>query len=144
MKATILMMLLIFFGKGCNDETAQDIKTAVIEYTANTRGYYRKITVKDEKVYVSAERGEKGLGKQVTISDADRKALIDAFQEVNLDDLPGLKAPSEKRFYDGAAIANLKITYKEKTYETQAFDHGNPPAEIEKLVTKMVSFVKEE
>jgi hypothetical protein len=144
MKATILMMLLIFLGKGCNDETAQDIKTAVIEYTANTRGYYRKITVQDEKVYVSAERGEKGLGKQVTISDADRKALIDAFQEVNLDDLPGLKAPSEKRFYDGAAIANLKITYKEKTYETQAFDHGNPPAEIEKLVTKMVSFVKEE
>jgi hypothetical protein len=37
---------------------------------------------------------------------------------VELDSLSKLKAPTEKRFYDGAAIANLKITFKDKTYET--------------------------
>lgn len=144
MKATVFMLLVLILGKGCNDELAQDIKTAVIEYTANTRGYFRKITVKDAKVYVSKERDAKDIGAEIKISEADRKELIAAFQEINLDELPAAKPPTEKRFYDGAAMAGLKITYKGKTYESQTFDHGNPPVEIEKLVTKLVSFIKEE
>jgi hypothetical protein len=48
-----------------------------------------------------------------------------------------LKAPSEKRFHDGAAMANLKIVHKEKTYQSKTFDHGTPPKEIEKLVKKI-------
>jgi hypothetical protein len=35
-----------------------------------------------------------------------------------------------KTFYDGAPIANFKITFKDKTYETPSFDHGFPPKEI--------------
>jgi hypothetical protein len=44
--------------------------------------------------------------------------------------------PSEKRFHDGAAIANLKVTYKGKTYETTDF-HGFPPKEIQQFVAKI-------
>ena len=29
-----------------------------------------------------------------------------------------------------------------KTFESQSFDHGYPPVEIEKVVNKMLSFVK--
>jgi hypothetical protein len=45
--------------------------------------------------------------------------------------LKDLKIPTEKRFYDGAAIANLKIIYK-GVNETPSFDHGSPPYEIKK------------
>jgi len=69
--------------------------------------------------------------------------IIAAFQEVSLEELPNLKSPTEKRFYDGAAVANLKITFKGKTYESVAFDHGNPPVEIEKLVTIVTDLAKE-
>jgi hypothetical protein len=62
---------------------------------------------------------------------------VEAFQEVDLEEIPNLKAPTEKRFYDGAAIANINIIYKGKTYESNGFDHGNPPLEIEKLVNKI-------
>jgi hypothetical protein len=61
---------------------------------------------------------------------------------LDLDLLSQLKAPTEKRLFDGAAIANLKITKQGKTFESQSFDHGYPPAEIEKVVNKMLSFVK--
>jgi hypothetical protein len=44
--------------------------------------------------------------------------------------------------FDGAASANLKITKQGKTAESPSFDHGYPPAAIEKIVNKMLSFVK--
>jgi hypothetical protein len=80
--------------------------------------------------------GNEKLAQQ-DISKSDWKKIIEAFQEVDLDGMQDLKGPTEKRFYDGAAIANVKITYKGKSYETNGFDHGNPPIEIEKLVQKI-------
>jgi hypothetical protein len=65
------------------------------------------------------------------------------FEKIDLEKLPTLKDPTQKRFYDGAAIANLKIRYHDKNYETTDFDHEFPPAEIEKLVNKIVSLAKE-
>ena len=76
------------------------------------------------------------------ISEKDWNELIGYFEAINLDSLPTLKAPTEKRFYDGAAIADLKVTYKDKTYQTEAFDHGYPPEAIKKLVDKINSFAK--
>ena len=71
------------------------------------------------------------------MTDADWNALVTTFQKVDLEQVPNLKAPTEKRFYDGAAIATLKITVQGKTYETTEFDHGTPPAAIADLVTKI-------
>ena len=65
------------------------------------------------------------------------------FKVAKLADFPKYKDPSQKRFYDGAPIANLSVTYQSKTYQTTDFDHGTPPVEIEKLVNKILSLVKE-
>lgn len=142
MKILSLLFLTLFLGNGCDSEKKQDISTAVIEYTANTRGFYQKITIQKQTVSISNDREGKDMPIQQKISDKDWKELVAEFQNVDLEGLPNLKAPTEKRFYDGAAIADLKISYKEKTYETTGFDHGFPPAEIEKLVTKINAFAK--
>ena len=144
MKILSLLFLTIILGKGCDDATAQDLQNTVIEYTANTRGFYQKITIKNQIVTVSKDRNDNDKAISTKISDADWLALIDDFKEVKLETLKDLKAPTEKRFYDGAAIANLKITYKDKDYETTSFDHGFPPKEIKKLVDKINSFSKKE
>ena len=69
--------------------------------------------------------------------------MIGYFEKIELDKMPTLKDPTQKRFYDGAAIANLKDTLsKIKTMKQLDFDHGFPPAEIEKLVNKIVSLAK--
>jgi hypothetical protein len=143
MKLLSLLFLTIFLSKGCDSSSNQDLNTAVIEYTANTRGFYQKVSIEKQTVTVSKEREGKGKMLPVKISEADWKTLIQLFEDINLEGIKDLKSPTEKRFYDGAAIANLKITYKGTSYETPSFDHGFPPLEIKKLVTKINSFVKQ-
>jgi hypothetical protein len=142
MKLFAVLLLSVFLSKSCESQNKNDLKTAVLEYTANTRGFYQKITIQKQMVSVSKDRSgtEKPVAKK--ISDADWKELVGYFEKINLDSLPKLKAPTEKRFHDGAAIADLKVTYKNKTYQTEAFDHGYPPEAIKKLVDKINSFAK--
>ena len=144
MKIITLIFLTLFLGKSCDNEQKIDIQSAVVEYTANTRGFYQKIVVQNQTISVYRDRKETALPVTEKISEADWKELISMFQEIDLEGLQSLKAPSEKRYYDGAAIGNLKIDYKEKTYQTDGFDHGTPPLEIARFVTKITSLAKDE
>jgi hypothetical protein len=143
MKLFTVILLSIFLGKSCTGQTKNDLKTAVLEYTANTRGFYQKITVQNQMVSISKDRSGNDKPVSIKISDKDWKELVGYFDTVELDSLATLKAPSQKRFHDGAAIANLKVTHKDKIYETADFDHGFPPGAIKKLVVKINSFAKE-
>ena len=142
MKLFTIIFLSVFLGKSCSSQTKNDLKTAVVEYAATTRGFYQKVTIQNQMVAVSKDRNDIGIEKQTKISDADWKELVGYFESIELDSLAKLKAPTEKRFHDGAAIANLKVVYKDKTYETSSFDHGFPPEGIKKLVDKINSFAK--
>ena len=143
MKILSILFLVIFMGNGCNSAKAQNMETAVIEYTANTKGFYQKITVKNQMLMVSKDRDGKDKPVPKKLSDADWKEIVDCFRTIELDSMSKLKAPTEKRFYDGAAIAILKITLEEKEYETSSFDHGFPPKEIKKFVNTITSLAKE-
>jgi hypothetical protein len=112
-----------------------------IEYSAMSRGLYKKIMVQNKTV--SIINGKNTEAVESKISDAKWKQIAAEFSKVNLESIPTLKAPSEKRFYDGAAIGNLKVVQNQKTYETKGFDNGNPPKEIEKLVNLLLDFTKE-
>lgn len=144
MKVFTLLVLTIFMAKGCSQEAKNDIANAKIVYTANTRGFYQKITIQNQEISVSRERDSSDKGVTSKISDADWKELVGYFEKIELDSLSTYKDPTQKRVYDGAAIAELIINYQEKEYQTKNFDHGYPPVEIEKFVNKLVSLVKEE
>ncbi len=83
------------------------------------------------------ERNGKPLERN--ISDADWNELLALYQSVNKEGLKDLKAPTEKRFYDGAPMANFSVITKEMTYRSATFDGGYPPAEIEKIVNKIIA-----
>jgi len=144
MKLFTMIFLSLFLGKSCEGQTKNDLKTAVLEYTANTRGFYQKITIQDQMVSVSKDRSGNEKPVETKISDKDWKELAGYFEIIELDSLPTLKAPTEKRFHDGAAIANLAVSYKDKTYQTEAFDHGYPPEAVKKIVDKINTFAKKE
>ncbi|WP_338841603.1 hypothetical protein [Flavobacterium ginsenosidimutans] len=117
------------------------MKSTQIEYSAMSRGYYKSIVVQNKSVSVVKERNAEAV--KSNIDDAKWNKIVDAYSKVNLESLNTLKAPTDKRTYDGAAIGNLKITKDGKTYETAGFDNGFPPKEIEKLVNLLVDFSKE-
>ena len=144
MKILAAIAMFFFLAKGCSNETARDMQTAQIEYTANTRGFFQKLMVNNGVFSKSEDRDSEAKAEVIGLSKQESQDLISAFQDINLEELSEYKGPTEKRFYDGAAIGKLKITYQGKTYESQDFDHGNPPVEIEKFVDKLVSLSKRE
>ena len=144
MKLAYLILLSVLLSKSCSSQAKNDLNSAIIEYTATTRGFYQKITIENQIISVSKDRSRNAQLVVTKISDKDWKELLDYFNAVELDSLATLKAPTEKRFHDGAVIANLKVVYKDKTYETPAFDHGYPPTKIKKLVDKINAFAKKE
>ena len=111
-----------------------------VEYEATTRGYYSKITLENNVVSVSNDRNNVEKPQTANLSSSDKYEIDNLLKNLNPESLTTLKGATEKRFYDGAPHANLKITKNAKSYETEGFDHGFPPKEIEKLVTKLVSF----
>jgi len=141
MRIVSLLLLTLFIATGCCSQKKADMKSTQIEYSAMSRGYYKTIVVQNKAVSVVKERNAEAV--KSNIDDSKWNEIVDAYSKVNLEGLSTLKAPTDKRTYDGAAIGNLKITQDGKTYETPGFDNGFPPKEIEKLVNLLVDFSKE-
>jgi len=141
MKIISLLLLVICIGTGCSSQKKADMTSTEIEYLAVSRGLYKTVVVKNQTVSITNTRG--GEAVESKIDTAKWNKIVSEFEKINLDSIPNLKAPTEKRFYDGAAIGNLKITQNQKTYETKGFDNGFPPKEIEKLVNLLTDFTKE-
>ncbi|TDW50048.1 hypothetical protein EV144_102480 [Flavobacterium sp. 270] len=141
MRILSFLLLIIFIGTGCSSQKKVDMTSTQIEYSAVSRGLYKKIVVHNQSVSVTKNRNQEAVESK--IDSAKWNEIVAAFSKVNLDNIPTLKAPTEKRFFDGAAIGSLKITANGKTYETPGFDNGYPPKEIEKLVNLLVDFTKE-
>ena len=74
-----------------------------------------------------------------TITEKEWKELVETFKDIKLDEMAKMKAPTDKRTYDGAMHANVTITINGKTYTTPGFDHQYPPKGIQKFINKIVS-----
>ena len=141
MRILSLLLLTLFIGTSCSSQKNADMTKTQLEYTAVSRGIYKKIIVQNKTAAVTNGRNAETV--ETKIDEAKWKQIVAEFSKINLENIPNLKAPTEKRFYDGAAIGNLKVTQNQKTYETKGFDNGFPPKEIQKLVNLLVDFAKE-
>ena len=142
MKTITMIFLSLFLTKDCSQKEKEEMKKATIEYQAISRGSYVNIQIQNETLSIVRARDEKA--KSYQLAKEDFKELADLFVKIDLNQLENYKGPAEKRFYDGAAMANVRIVYEGKVYQSQTFDHDSPPVEIEAFVNKIVSFVKTE
>lgn len=142
MKILALLFLTLSLSNNCQGQKDSDLEMAKIEYTANSRGLYQNIVIENKILSQIDSRG--GKAKKSALTNSQYKALAKDFQAVTLEEIPSLKAPSQKRLHDGAAMAHLKLTYRGKTYESQTFDHGYPPEKIKNLVNRIRSLSKKE
>ena len=142
MKTITMIFLSLFLTKDCSQKEKEEMKKATIEYQAISRGSYVNIQIQNETLSIVRARDEKAKSYQLVKEDF--KELADLFVKIDLNQLENYKGPEEKRFYDGAAMANVRIVYEGKVYQSQTFDHDSPPVEIEDFVNKIVSFVKTE
>jgi len=112
----------------------------VIEYTAASRGVFQQVIVSDSIISFQKNRDSKPVSK--AFSKDDWKQIISKLENIKLGTISKLEPPTKAHQYDGAALANLKITHQGKEYQTQTFDHGNPPEEIVTLVKEILSMAE--
>lgn len=144
MKLISYILFTLFLSKGCVNQPKQDFSKSILTYTAETRGYYMQITIEDKELRISKDRETRLPSVRIPLTAADQKKVLAMVKAIDVPNLSQLKAPTEKRFYDGAAIGNLSVTHNGETFGTAGFDHGNPPVEIEQLVAFMNAFDKSE
>lgn len=144
MKLIGYILFTLFLSKGCVNQPKQDFSKSTVTYTAETRGYYMQITIEDKELRISKDRETRLPSVRIPLTAADQKKVLAMVKAIDVPNLSQLKAPTEKRFYDGAAIGNLSVTHNGETFGTAGFDHGNPPVEIEQLVAFMNAFDKSE
>ena len=122
--------------------TMQQNEVPTLYYGATSRGVFLSIKVENQTLFVSKTRDFKEYEVAKTLSDADWKEISALASAVDLEKVKDLKWPTEKRYYDGAAHANITFESKGVKYPANGFDHGHPPAEVEKLVNKILSLVE--
>ena len=93
-------------------------------------------------MYVSRVRDFKDYEQKINISETDWKEIVSLTKEIELDKVKDLKWPTEKRYYDGAAHANIIFISEGVEYPANGFDHGFPPVEIEKLVNTILKLTE--
>lgn len=108
-----------------------------VEYTAHSRGFFHEITVSDGMISVQKNQASKVITKPCSTAELDK--LNNLLKDIDITSLSKLEPPTKAHQYDGAPIVNLKVTYQGKDFQTQSFDHGNPPKEIEALVKEILS-----
>jgi hypothetical protein len=123
-----------------NNKTQSTVPT--IYYEASTRGFFMALKVENQMLYMSKERDFKEYSDKIEISDADWASISALANAVDLSKVKDLKWPTEKRHYDGAAHANITFESKGVKYPANGFDHGFPPAEVEKLVNTITKLAE--
>ena len=136
----IFALILPFFLQSCATKSTQKMQESNITYEAMSRGLFMKAEIKGNKMTVVRDRNSEPVA--CVLGENDLKELDKLYQKINLKEIESYKAPTEKRFYDGAAIANLQVEFQGQNYKTQAFDHGNPPEEIAEFINKIVALTE--
>lgn len=156
MKLVILFFCLFCFFSSCKCKKSITENTAVssqestvllqkdilpnIIYQETARGSHRKISISEGTIYVVSAQGAKPV--YWMLNKADNQNLLELFQKIDLDKINTLKSPTEKRFYDGAPIANLTFSTKKNTYISSDFDGGFPPKEINAFVNALIEIAE--
>jgi len=126
LKIIVPVVFLLMMNCVAQNKTNQFDKIA---YKAQTRGSMVQLTVEGNKL--SYKTYEKEETKEVTKEELEELKII--VNELNLEGISDLKAPSEKRITDGALHAEFTIKIADKEYRSSTFDAGNPPKELKKL-----------
>ena len=137
MKIVFFVLAFLITENSCCNASKINQEALTFQYSAVSRGVFQNITIDKKHIKIISARGEKAIEKPCP--DKIWQTLLNTLDTIDIKSLESLKAPSEKRFYDGAAHASLSIIYEGKTYKTTSFDHGNPPKTISNLVKAIQS-----
>jgi hypothetical protein len=136
MKRFLILFTVTLLHFACSETKSVVIENVpTVYYEASSRGYFLSLKVENKIIYIYKDRNSKEYSDKLVLSEQDWSEISTLAKGVDLEKVKDLKWPTEKRYYDGAAHANIIFESKGVNYPANGFDHGFPPLEIEKLVT---------
>jgi len=148
MKFLLVLITIVSLAKECKDKNVSEIRAAqknqeklTIVYRASSRGFFEEITLSNNTLTICNDRAREQI-KYYKNNANNWDEYLKLLAQIDLNNLPNIKAPTAMRDYDGAAHATLIIKDKSKEIKSSTFDHEYPPSEIKALVEKLLSFKK--
>uniref|UniRef100_UPI00404B337C hypothetical protein n=2 Tax=Flavobacterium sp. TaxID=239 RepID=UPI00404B337C len=141
MKKSALLLLVLMFATSCKSTLNKENKNIVLEYEVSTRGSFKKVIVKEDATITFFDREGKNLSTQKMDKDVWNN-LLEMVKAVDLKSIKDLEAPSNNRASDRVASGKLTVINQESTFVSNFFDHGNPPAAIQKIVKQMIEMAE--
>ena len=134
-KHTIPVILILLIG--CASE--EKVKNTILEisYKAQTRGSYIDIQLIGNTIDFKTAKEN----KSIVLSNAQINDIKSIVKKITLSEINDLQAPSNRRFTDGALIANFTIKENNTSYISSDFDHDNPPKELKGLYNLIQTFI---
>ncbi len=138
MKIIFSFLIALLTANQCShkEKEQQSMPDMEIVYETSSMTKSDQIVINAEKVrainLLTQEKEERVL------SNKERNELEEALSQINLNTIGELKAPTNKRLYDGAPYAILIIRSENKEIKSCGFDHGEPPQELKKLVDEII------
>ena len=131
----ILFSTVLSFSCAAQKENKEVLE---ITYEAQTRGHSETILYKQNTLVHKVNTSQ----KEHVLSDKNQKSLREVVSKIKVVEISKLKAPSERRIFDGAMTTTISIKKGEKTYTSSSFDHDNPPKALKPLITLLKNFLK--
>ncbi|WP_299526351.1 hypothetical protein [uncultured Lutibacter sp.] len=121
-----LFFIVIFHS--CKAQT--NLETMIVNYNAATRGSSIKYEVTSSKLYY------KDIENTIETKTTSKfwEEITTIVEQINLSEIENFNPPTSDRNVDAALHATLSITIGNQIYESQTFDHGNPPEELKSLI----------
>lgn len=105
-----------------------------IEYSAISRGTSDRVVIDKSsyKRYVGNKLHSTGI-----FTSAERNQLNGMVKGIDLVSMANIEVPSKRHQFDGAMLTTLSISNAAQSHNSPSFDHDNPPAALQAIVTFM-------
>lgn len=138
----LFFLILIFLPvNNCkvNPKPGHDI--IKLTYEVSSRGYYRYIGISKDQITLSDNREMDNI-LSAEISPERWQSLTAHLKGLDLNKLNSLDASTAESAVDRSLIGELTVKTGENSYISPMFDHNNPPAQLNALITQMMALAE--
>ena len=132
----LFYLSILFILMNCASQKTLDIKEIV--YNAITRGRLESITLKGRSLQYKTNQES----NFINLTKEQQEKVNVEISKIKLNKINSLKAPTDKRFYDGAMHTSILIKANSKEYTSATFDDTNPPIELKALCQLLLNLSK--
>ena len=134
----------------CNAQKNNDSSNAITEKSSDH--HFQKIELEEmtrgsrRMIVITQNSKEVEINRKITTlktTETEWKNLQKLITQLNPEKIESFTPSTNKRFYDGAMAATIRVNIDGTVYSSQTFDAGNPPEQLATLYRKLVSSFKE-